>query len=233
MPCENFKQRWIRLQEENPGMFRARYIIPGRIFVVFLIVVVTKFVEKGLPQYDIPNCMIDFGHQRFQSINDKLTQNASLAYYLQSLYTLFFDFSLIFYGIIWIKSSQSTRLPLALVIFYFWKIIYDASVELTPPEHMYWVEEGNFPSIFINKRATFNFTCALVPGVYAIFMMDNWAYCFKTSKATLLYLMFTLFNVYTCFYVIFAQIHWSTDLVSGIFTGIFSWYSGKWLADIW
>ena len=111
------------------------------------------------------------------------------------------------------------------MIFYAFKLILDASLEMTPPNKMIWLP-SYFPSIFVSGVPTYNFTCAFVPGIYTILALES----IESLKSLKLCLAFIILNIWSCLYMLTAHINWTCDLSSGIITGGFSFYSGQWLA---
>ena len=94
MGTETYKQKWIRLQVENPGVFNCFFIIPGRILAVFIVIIGTKKLEGSLPSYKFSGCLLDFSHIKTQKWNDSLHKNEGMTKLLQAIYTLGVDLSI-------------------------------------------------------------------------------------------------------------------------------------------
>ena len=96
---------------------------------------------------------------------------------------------------------------------------------MTPPNKMIWLP-SYFPSIFMYSDATYNFTCAFVPGIYTILALES----IIGNKSIKLCIAFIIMNIWSCLYMLIAHINYTSDLSSGIISAAFAYYCGKWLA---
>ena len=94
MARENYSQKWIRIQEENPGVFNCFFIYPARILVVAFVIYLTKALEASLPSYKFDSCILDNSHTSTQKWNDILHKDETTTKILQAIYTVGIDLSL-------------------------------------------------------------------------------------------------------------------------------------------
>ena len=94
MTRENYQQKWIRIQEENPGIFNCFTIIPARLVLVFGVIYFTKALEASMPSYKFDSCILDNSHTQTQKWNDILHKDETTTKILQAIYTVGIDLSL-------------------------------------------------------------------------------------------------------------------------------------------
>ena len=61
--AETYRDRWQRLQDDNPAAFSLKFVIPARILLVVLIVWLIKLCESNLPQIGKNECLVDYMHK--------------------------------------------------------------------------------------------------------------------------------------------------------------------------
>jgi hypothetical protein len=226
---ETYEQKWARLQEENPGAFSAKFIIPARILVVVVIIILIKMCESSLPLIGPDECLVDYMHIHSQSINNSLTSSGSTAILtIQAFYTLSVDLSVVLFLLFWVAKGKSMRIIIAFVLFYLFKILCDASIELTAPPHMIWMPTV-VPSLLIPSAANYNFTCAFCPGVYMMLFLE----CLQHKPLVKYAWAFMLWNLITIFYAIVAQLNWTSDIISGLVCGGFAFVCAEYASKQW
>jgi len=225
---ETYREKWVRLQEENPAIFNLPVNLLGRIFLVGCLVGFIKYFEQDPPRIRGGECVRDQGHLKTQSANNYLRENPATLQFFQGMYTFIFDLTFILYSVYWYKKGRSSRYIVALWMYYAFKIIFDASIYMTAPDYMLW-EPSVMPSLFVKSDKTYNFTCAFIPGIYMIIMRE----CMKTAGLKKFWPAMILFCALTVIYALVAHINWTSDLCSSIFLGLFSAYAADFLTFFW
>lgn len=225
---ESYKEKWVRLQEENPGVFCMKWNLLGRVILVGCLVSFIKVFEKTLPHIRMGECIRDLQHTKTQSMNNYLRENPTLLQFCQGMYTGVFDLTVILFSFYWYKKGRSMRYIVALWMFYLFKIIMDASIWFTAPDYMLW-EPSVMPSLFIKSDATYHFSCAFIPGIYMIIACE----CKKIASLRGLWLFVTFLSAFSTCYAIVSQINWTSDLCSSIVIGIFCSIAADFLCFFW
>lgn len=169
-----WKQKNKEIQETYPLHYKWYVAMPVRLVILILTVIVVKVTEKHLPEVkNNSECIIDYNHKLVSPWNQTLSQNKTMALILQGFYSVLIDLSFVCYLIYWVKYERSMRLIISLILMYLFKIMYDASFYELAPQNMVWIT-GGMPSLLITSAKNYNFTCALVPGLYTIFTIEAW-----------------------------------------------------------
>ena len=212
IPKENITTNINSSRMSSKVFLSVRIIIYSLAFSFVFLNTLYGFV---LPHGDI-KCISDELFNLSSPLNNYFKENVTQRNILLITSSVFIDFVVIFFSIIWTFKGHSYRPILAFVLFYSFRILNQNLFQMQYPEGYLWQYPG-FPSIVVSYLGTNDFFYSGHVGFPIIVGMELWHLDYR-----FMFYFCIMSSVFEAFVMIVLRGHYSIDLMSGI---IFAHYA--------